>query len=339
MGKTEVSGPRENTGTGYLDVGDNVHANVCNWLDVNCADSDNRWFVPGECEHGHRYAKVIVCGKEWCPVCGKLGSMAHNRRYVRWLNKIRQFKTMRYLVLTIPENIRYRYRTKGSLIDLGRKAQLMMIKQGFKRGLRRWHWFGDKSNKWNPHLNILVEGSYMKAGQLESIHKDWSSILGVDVVDLKIKYKRLPGDMVGSLHYVTRATFLDYNYDMEMALELRNFRNMVVWGRDWKQEYKWDLDHLERLNPTGEKIDVQSIEKLIEHQCPICGSHLTWGDALPFGLLNLTDHIELGAGYYAVLDRPPPSHLDIETEKHLQNLEFVKYIKVKYGAVEVKDGD
>jgi len=330
---------QKSNGNHYLDVGDNVHANVCSWLDVNCSESENKWFVPGTCEgHGHRYAKIIVCGKEWCPECGKLSSPAHNRRYVRWLSKIRQFQTMRYLVLTIPEKIRYKYRSRETLKQLGHEAQEMMIEQGFKRGLRRWHWFGDRSHKWNPHLNIMVEGSYLKKDKVVAIKTEWANILGVEVVDVNISYKRLPGDMAGSLHYITRATFLDYDWDIDMALELRNFRNMVVWGRDWKQESKWEPAKVERTNDQGEQLDVVSIEKLINHECPICHSRMVWKKAYPYKILELTEYIDVGAGYRYIIDRSKPVHLSDDIKSRLHTLRILNHLKMM-GAVRLKDGE
>lgn len=294
----------------YLECGANrMEANVCDWLDVNCADNSAQYFIPGSCENGHRVGKRIVCGKEWCPRCGAKKSIAHNRRYVRWLSKIQQFKRMRYLVFTIPEDIRDQYRTKKSLRSLGREVQELLKAQGFTRGLRRWHWFGDKSHKWHPHLNVLVEGGYMNGATLQAIKTGYAAILGVDTVSVKARYKPRPGDMAGCLYYVTRATFLDYEWDMDMALELMNFRNMVVWGRDWKQAPSWSLNEVTRVDvETGEEINVEAIEKIVSHTCHVCGETFTWeSHALPVRLLDLTDTEDLGAGYVRIIDRSPPS--------------------------------
>jgi len=331
----------EKTFSHYLDVGDNVHANVCSWLDVNCGDSENRWFIPGQCaDHGHRYAKMIFCGKEWCPVCGKKYSPAHNRRFVRWFTKIRQFETMRYFVFTIPPQLRYKYRTKESLKEFGRLVQTLLIKWGYKRGLRRWHWFGDppgqknpnKRMVWSPHLNVLVEGGYIHEKTLETMHDDYDKLIGFKNADFKVLYKRTTPEKIDGLFYVTRATFLEYSWDLDMALELRNFRNMVVWGRDWKQEYKWNADPKERLNTAGESLDIYSIEKLLEHTCPRCNGQLVWGKALPDRLLQLTDTADLGAGFKVILDRDQPAHLKDQDVDRLALLRLIKHAKLM-GAV------
>ena len=341
--------PGQNSSPHYLDVGDNVHANVCSWLDVNCGDSENKWFIPGTCTgYGHRYAKTIYCGKEWCPVCGVKGSASHNRRFVRWLSKIRQFTKMQYLVLTIPENIRVKYRTKESLKELGRSAQILMIKHGYKRGLRRWHWFGDESNKWNPHLNILVEDGWIPKHKINSIKLDWANILGAAVtldyfkngkiksvhgIDIKVKYKNSPSDMIGSMNYVTRPTFHDYNWDIDMAMELRNFRNMVVWGRDWKQELKWEMPVQDRTNAAGEVLDVVSIEKLMEHQCPHGDGEMIWSKALPNRILELTESLDLGAGFRYIVDGDSPGGLEESVKDRLRTMRLANIAKAM-GAVD-----
>lgn len=328
----------------YLEVGDNVHANVCSWLDVNCGDSENRWFIPGACsDHGHRYAKTIYCGKEWCPVCGKKGSPSHNRRFVRWYKKITTIDQMRYFVFTIPPALRDKYRTQESLREFGRLVQTLLIKYGYKRGLRRWHWFGDpprdkqkKKMVYNPHLNVIVDGGYIHKDVLEKMHKDYDQLIGYDKADFEVSYKNTVPKKLQCLSYVTRATFLDYNWDIDMALELRNFRNMVVWGRDWDRLQLWGSEKKERVNINGESIDVVSIENLMEHKCPLCHSKMIWGKALPERLLALTDSIDLGAGFRYITDRPPPEHINSLVYDHLSTMELIKAAKM-LGAVELKD--
>jgi hypothetical protein len=325
MSKIETEKSAEN----YLDVGDNVHVNVIGWLEITCGEN-KQWFIPGVCQDkGHRYAKVIVCGKEWCAICGKRSSMANNRRYVRWLTKIMQFESMRYYVFTIPEELRYRYKTKEALTELGRRAQEMMKRHGHDRGLRRWHWFGDKTNKWNPHLNILVEGKYTDEKELKSIKRGWARIIGAEVVSVNVSYKSTPRDMAGCLQYVTRATFLDYNWDIDMAMELRGFRNMVVWGKGkWDNEPVWELSPVERQSKAGEDLDVKAIENIIEHKCPRCGSLIVWSSALPAKILELQDKVSYGAGYYGINERGRPPELSDDIKRHLERIRMEWRVRV-----------
>jgi hypothetical protein len=336
MTKTELKNNQVNLPDGYPDVGDNVHDNVIGWLSENCGEN-KQWFIPGECVNGHRIAKRIVCGKEWCPICSKMGSMAHNRRYVRWLPKIMRFKSMRYLVFTIPESLRGGYRTKKELTVMGRRCQEMLKRHGFNRGLRRWHWFGDKSHKWHPHLNVLIDGSYLNEKQLRSIKSGWARILGTHKENVRVTYKTTPADMAGCLHYVTRSTFIDYNYDIEMAQKLRGFRNMVVWGKGkWDDAPVWELNAVDRKSVDGEQLDVAAIENIVNHSCPKCGSHITWGTALPGRLLDLSDKESYGAGYYLIIERARPPDLSDDIERRLARLRMEYVARCMWSETEIK---
>lgn len=301
---------------GYLEYNANVSVAA---VAKTCDRPGFQWFIPGECENGHRFAKTLVCGKEWCEVCGEDGSVAHNRRFVRWLPKVQQCRQLGYFVFTIPEELRSKYRARywdadrnrwvHPLSDLGHDIQELLKSFGYSRGLRRWHWFGDKSTKFHPHLNVLVDGAFMPAARLEAVKRAYASLLGAGVVDVNYRYRRSPGEMVHTLKYVCRATFRDYQWDAELALELRGFRNMVVWGRGkWDDEPSWSLDELKgEAEAAVEGIDVEAINSLVDKVCPVCGEAVVWGEALPIGLLGMVDKTSLGAGYDRLTDnRSPP---------------------------------
>jgi len=133
-------------------------------------------------------------------------------------------------VFTIPDELRSKFRTKKALARLAHQVQELMKSYGYSRGLRRWHFFGEKSTRWHPHLNVLVDGGYLAPGKLDLIKAAYAGILGCQVIDVNYRYRRSPGEKVHSLKYVTRATFRDYTWDPRMALELRGFRNQLWWG-------------------------------------------------------------------------------------------------------------
>jgi len=315
-------------------------ANVSSWVDSTCDKSGVGWFVPGECENGHRFAKEVVCGKEWCSVCGEDGSVAHNRRFVRWLPKVQQLETMGYFVFTLPEGVRGKYRAKKALSRLGHQVQEILKSYGFTRGIRRWHWFGDKSTRWHPHLNVLVDGGFVSPRQLEAIKRGYAAILGVDLADVNYRYRRSPGRMVHTLKYITRSTFRDYEWDTEVALELRNFRNMVVWGRGLWADLKehpeaaaWSLADLKgKARDEVEGLDIQAIESLVDHRCPVCGKPVVWGEALPIGLLSMVEKHPLGAGYYRLTDIPPPWGLPDDVKHRLYWMELIHRAEVQVAA-------
>ncbi len=382
---------------------------------------DRAWFVTGECANGHRFAKELVCGKEFCPVCGEDGSTAHNRRFARWLPKIQHFESLGYFVFTIPEAQRAKYKTKKALADLGHQVQELLKSWGYLRGLRRWHFFGDyagliggrevnlgelrisylkafnrlietfakmngfdlvlnpnkatifwrnpggqhssviarlvadfaktyglhlkpySSIKPNPHLNSLVGGEcgpYIPPRVLATIKLEYAGLVyGIPVkelgeshpIDVKYRYRLSPGKMVHALKYVTRATFRDYTWDLDMAMELRGFRNMVVWGRgEWGDEPAWSLGDLGgKARAAVEDLDIRAIESIVAGVCPVCGEALTWGEALPIGLLDMVDKQSLGAGYYSLGDLPPPPVQPADVKFRLYALELAHRVEVR----------
>ena len=309
----------------YLDI----LANVSMRVEKTCAHKG--WYVAGEDVNGHRFGKEIVCGKEWCTVCGENDSVAHKRRFARWLPKAQQLKVMGYFVFTLPEDLRAQYRTKTALAELGHQIQGLLKVYGYSRGLRRWHWFGDKSTKWHPHLNCLVDGGHLKPKKLANIKKQYASLLGVDLADVHYSYRVASGQMVHSLKYITRATFRDANYDMDMAVELWGFRNAVAWGRDeWKGEAVWSLADLSgEALADGEGLDIEAINSLAKGVCPECGEPIKWGKPLPVCLLDMEEKKSLGAGYYRLADIKTVPVQSAEDKQRLYWLDIIHRVEVK----------
>lgn len=296
--------PERSEGEAYLDAIANVvqdsftvASKTSTGLPAKCPG----YFVVGECKNGHRFAKELYCGREWCPVCGEDESPAHMRRFARWVGKAQQLRSIGYLVFTLPEEVRSRYRSKARLNELtkrvtaGDKSQHIegMLKgMGFDRGLARWHWFGETPGKWHPHLNVMIESSHLTHGQLRRIRRAWAGILGVDVAVVNYSYAKVVPKMVHVLKYVTRATFRDYAWDERMAGGLYNFRNMRSWG-SWSGPAVWDLEGKAELEP---------IAKLESGLCSICGEPVIWGRARDIAWLKLWARDgqaePIGAGYW-----------------------------------------
>ena len=319
-----------------------LYDNVSSWLLKTCDKDGVGFIISGECENGHRFVKELVCGKEWCEVCGADGSVAHLRRFARWLPKVQQIKSLGYFNFTLPEYLRTEYRTKKALGALGHGIQEVLKRYGFERGLRRCHWFGN-SAKYHPHVNLLVDGGYVSEDVLDGIKRSYAEMLGLKVeglemkairklVDVNYEYRRSPGQMVHTLKYVLRSTFLSYEDDREMAVELRGFRNMVVWGRGlWDGSPVWSLADLDsEAKAEVEGLDIHGIECLQSKAptCPECGAAVVWGKVLPKGLLNLVRERlkSYGAGYYRLYDLPPPvpRELPLDVRQRIARLELVK---------------
>ncbi|GAI63033.1 unnamed protein product, partial [marine sediment metagenome] len=182
----------------------------------------------------------------------------------------------------------------------------------FKRGLFRWHWFGDKlPGKWNPHLNGLVDGARLEPQRLEAIKAELRAALHVPDLIVHYSYCSTLGQMLQTLRYITRATFRDYAWDPYMAHELWNFRNGRWWG-DWNQAPVWELKQAEA---EGEDVaGIEEVTKLQQGICADCGlplkvkgySHKTgkplfWSRPVGGNYLRSSGAQEIaGTGYYRI---------------------------------------
>ena len=277
-------------------------------------------FITGSCANGHRFAKEVYCGREWCEVCngkwekGKAMKPSHARRFARWYPKARQFDGVGYWTFTIPQELRYKYRTKEALGELGKAIVKLLRSSGYSRGLRRWHYFGDRSDKWHPHLNCLVDGAGISKRQLRKIRRKYSNLLEVKLAIAEYHYLDSPGEKVHALTYVTRATFLDWTWDADMARELKGFRNQLWWGsKEWSREPVWSLDDLQGEQPAAmSDTDARAVASLENGECPRCGLPIDWERFQPIGVLPELGGRNIGAGYWELpYVRPPPYRLDL----------------------------
>ncbi len=207
----------------------------------------------------------------------------------------------------------------------------MMKDQGYLRGLRRWHFFGDKSTRYNPHLNVVIDAGYIPPSQLDTIKKAYSVLLGVKMADIHYHFLETPGEKVHALKYITRATFRDYSWDPVLALELRGFRNQLWWGyRRWDQEPSWSLDDLpgEQTIPQG-ILEPEAVASLENGECPRCGKPLDWSRVMLISALDTMEKQSLGAGYWELPPVRPPPDLPAAVRKRLYWLELLHRVNVK----------
>ena len=285
-------------------------------------------FISGHCEDGHRFAKELYCGKEWCPTCNGKWSQgedmkpSHARRFSRWYTKAQQIESMGYFTFTIPEGERWKYRTKESLTKLGHDVQELLKSHGFNRGLRRWHFFGDKSEVYHPHINCLVDGGLLDRKALTAIRREYSALLGVKLAIAEYHYFASPGEKVHALTYVTRATFLNAEWDIPMALELRGFRNQLWWGSKlWNNESLWSLNNAPGETQTGMTDEqTHAVGALEQGHCPHDGLEIEWEGYHRISHLAGMKAIPIGAGYYELpRSIPPPDRLDLSGLVPLSN--------------------
>lgn len=276
-----------------------------------CGDGP-KWAVVGECSRGDMLAKAVVCGREWCRTCGEKDSVAHKRRVARWLPKALQMDRMGYFVFTMPPAIRDGYRGRHELARVGRSMTGLMKRNGFDRGLRRWHTFGDRPTDgvplFNPHLNVLVDAGHLEPGKLESVKRGWRKILGIHCrcgdpglacrcVDMYYQWTDVAAEKMHRVKYLTRATFTDVNWDEKLAVALIGWRSCQTWG-GWDGEPVWDA-------PEG-TAPSQAVQAVVSGVCPVDGCAVSWLSSDLTGKTVLIERRslrppawdEIGAGYW-----------------------------------------
>ena len=260
---------------------------------------------------GTRFIKRIYCAMEWCPVCGAEWSNTHKRRFARWWEKIAQIASVGYFVFTVPMQIRRRYRTKPELRILRAGVVEILKGHGYDRGLSRFHWFGDTdSQKYNPHLNVLVDGVFLSPKILATIKNEYRALLGLadgDPIDVNYRYSDEIGQIIHMAKYITRATFRDISTEEleDLAWDLKGFMNTHNWGgaKRWEGEAVQILKEQD-LPEAEELLMLIALEKSL---CPLCGGALRWEMARG-GVADLQnqDLEELGGGYAIARMRPWP---------------------------------
>lgn len=265
------------------------------------------WAILGECENGHKFAKALDCGQEWCPICKET---SHRRRFSRWLSKAMKIKKMAYLVVAPPsdkmprgEKEKYQVRIDGKIVikerlvlsGLAIRITKILKRKGYDRGFRRMHPFGSKTNNYQPHFNFLFEGGWLNDSELRSLKKEIREVLGIPETVIYYQYTEEVGKIIHWLKYVTRATFLKKWWDEEMAEALHNFKNTVSWGT-WTDEDKWGL-------PDHEKI-YGYVGKIENSVCPCCNAKIHWTRAVHIDELKELDYQQIWLKVWQI--RPPP---------------------------------
>lgn len=323
-----------------------------------------------ECETGeHHFAKKILCGKDWCPECGKKHSQAHNRRISRWLPKIQQLEMVGYLVIEYPDRYRkikelsyskdgLRYST-DKIIEviagkrMGRRGRV----GGFaKRGLLRWHWYGDicvnaqknkckftgktcpkarcdkfvNNGKWNPHANVLIDADYIPWAELRELKSALKQALGCPDLIVNYSYVATPAQIYHKLEYVTRPTFLKYSWNTRMANELGRtwdyenektigaFINSRYWGK-WDDAPAWEPT--EQIKEEAEQLASKEINSIGSGICPKCFKPLKkWRKPVNIRWLDIWGAVELGnTGYYTIPSSIPwKEDVDLSYEEALR---------------------
>ena len=224
-----------------------------------------------EDDETHRVAKVLDCNREWC---GKCRDSAHGKRIARVIPKAKKIEQMAMLTVTFPHD--GKLRKKEQFSRTGRLITEALQRRGFKRGFRRWHWFGDSKPgvipEYHPHIHFLVEARYVSSEKLRELKRAVRAIIGVPNAVIHYQFTDSIPKIFHWIKYITRPTFLEQKWSYDLAEELYNFRNSVSFGK-WNDEDKWSLPE------EAERWDF--LVKIEGKICPVCGGRMIWVGVSP----------------------------------------------------------
>ena len=262
------------------------------------------WAIIGEDEELNRIAKRLFCGKQWCEVCRDI---IHRRKIARCLPRVQQFETMGYWVIRPPWELMPMLRTKKQRSRFVKKVKEALRAIGYRRGLTFIHDFGEHSTKYAFHLNVLVDGEYIPDERLveldaklrrliypRSVIRKWG-----DKLDINYHYRKSRAEMMHALKYCTKATFMDIDWDAELASNLHGAHYSSWWGR-WDESPKWQLDESDK--------ELQALSMIEQGKHPVSGKPIRWNKRpIPLALVLAENPTELGNGYYLLPPiREPP---------------------------------
>lgn len=221
-------------------------------------------YITGHCtgKVQHKFVKAIVCGREWCPVCGADESATHKRRISRWMPYVMQINYLGYFVITVPEQLRETFKDKKVLSDFRTFVKRKFQRLGYSRGLTRYHYAGEDYATWKPHLNILVEEGFLpEDGQLLKrfrkdlaawFNRNFEQELKAVAAQRNTEAWKVGGQLnygyckpeeiekkVHRVKYITRATLR--TFDSQLAWVIKKFRTTSPWGK-WNQ-----ADHVQAI--------------------------------------------------------------------------------------------
>jgi len=140
----------------------------------------------------------------------------------------------------------------------------------YDNGLSRFHYFGDVKNGktpvYHPHLNILVGGGHYDKRELRRVKELLRDATGIPNLVVHYSYKTTPARMMHCLSYITRATFLNEEWDGWLAHDLYRFHNSQCWGRWAGRPILWK----EEKTSEDESVTVEN------GVCPACGGKILW---------------------------------------------------------------
>ena len=190
-------------------------------------------FVQSKCNHcGTRVISRVPCKREWCEYCGREQSYFHLIYYYKILRYAVIIFTknggrLGYLVVTTTPELWQQFLEDPKKMHKFREDVKEKLKElGYEYGLWRWHFAGDRGQRFYPHLNILLPEGYMPEEKLVKFKRWIEKKYGVKVVNYE--WTEDLGKVKHWARYIARPTWnLQNEADPE---KFKGMRKFGVWG-------------------------------------------------------------------------------------------------------------
>jgi hypothetical protein len=231
-------------------------------------------------------------------------------------------------VITCPEELREEWKSKEALSKVVEYVRRMLKREGFKYGVYRWHFAGDKGRRWYPHLNILVPWGYMEPEKLERLKTLIYRHYGIKVV--YYTFTRSLRKLRHLARYVARPTWL--LQDEVKPEDFKNFRKMGIWGNKYfksasiehpreLEDFVARLEELVRVGFLRGGVEVMAYT-VLHGYCAFCYQKLKWRRLKSWWMDDVHNNlVKLGWGIWLVVPKgafgigggpPPPTEPEDE---------------------------
>jgi len=193
-----------------------------------CGETSSKYFF-----------KMVTCGKDWCTDCGRLYSQTHSRRTIKNYPRVKHilsYSKLQYIIITIPTHIRGIFNSKDCLNDFRTYWRRKLKREGYEKGIMRYHWAGEDGFLFHPHLNILVPGGYIQKkklakwrAELAMWFKSYLNISYFPKSNIYSAYTDCEEKAIHWVNYIFRATQTSYN--KWTADTINGYRNTSIFGK------------------------------------------------------------------------------------------------------------
>jgi hypothetical protein len=298
----KIGGDNININNIILTILENFERGGKRYRDLLKQWEENRRFDCGTLRHlfcercNVEYVFRVPCKKEWCRSCGVPGSLYHIERYFKTLFygfvMFMYAGAEGYWVITTPPEKREALKKREGLSGMVSEVGKIFKGEGFAFGHWVWHFAGDQSERYYPHLNVLIPSGFIDEAKMERIKAKIR-----DALDIKVVYYEYALEIPRIKFiswYVSRPTFLQQN---EVSPEeFKGLHKSGIWGRKYFQKddeimkmfyevmFSRGVESVKNALESGkEEVEVEIEDEdlfyvsLHSGRCPICGGKLKGG--------------------------------------------------------------